>query len=100
MASGSQPGLALGYSVSKALVEAAGDAPLLPVEDFAALPGQGVAGRMDGQLWHLGNHRMVEDLGRCSEALEARIFPLEEAGKIVEVGDIEDRKSTRLNSSH
>lgn len=71
------------HPVSKALVEAAGDAPLLPVEDFAALPGQGVAGRMDGQLWHLGNHRMVEDLGRCSEALEARIFPLEEAGKTV-----------------
>ena len=31
--------------------------------------------------WRLGNHRLVEELGVCSPALEARLATLEEAGK-------------------
>jgi len=63
------------------------DAALMPVEDFSILNGRGVAGRIhdqndqNGQLWHLGNHRLIEELGVCSPALEAQLAILENAGK-------------------
>ncbi len=56
-------------------------ATLLPVEDFRVLNGWGVRGRIDGEAWHLGNHRLVEELGVCSPELEARLALLENAGK-------------------
>lgn len=73
------------HPVAKALV--AGwrarqpDAPILPVENFGVLNGHGVKGSIDGNSWHLGNHRLVEELGICSPALEARLAVLENAGK-------------------
>lgn len=54
---------------------------ILPVEGFGVLNGHGVKGSIDGQPWHLGNHRLVEELGVCSPALEARLVVLENAGK-------------------
>ncbi len=54
---------------------------LLPVEDFAVLNGRGVKGLVDGEEWLLGNHRLVEEIGVCSPALEARLAVLENAGK-------------------
>jgi Cd2+/Zn2+-exporting ATPase len=57
------------------------DATMLPVEEFAVLHGHGVKGRIAGQVWHLGNHRLVEELGVCSPELEARLAILENAGK-------------------
>jgi len=56
---------------------------LLPPSNFTALPGRGVSGRFDGQLYQLGNHRLVEELGLCSPALEALLEPLERQGKSV-----------------
>jgi Zn2+/Cd2+-exporting ATPase len=58
-------------------------ASLEPVADFAVLNGLGVSGRVGGKVWHLGNHRLVESLGLCSEDLEARLGRLEAAGKTV-----------------
>jgi Cd2+/Zn2+-exporting ATPase len=55
----------------------------LEVSDFAALPGRGVKGRVNGRLYHLGNHRLVEDLRLCSPELEAKLDPLEREGKSV-----------------
>ena len=57
------------------------DAKTLKVDDFAVLNGWGVRGSIDGASWHLGNHRLVEKLGVCSPALEARLAELENAGK-------------------
>ncbi len=54
---------------------------LLPVEDFAVLNGRGVKGLVDGEEWLLGNHRLVEEIGVCSPALEAQLAVLENAGK-------------------
>lgn len=54
---------------------------LLPVADFGVLNGRGVKGIVDGELWHLGNHRLVEEMGACSPALEDRLAALENAGK-------------------
>ena len=53
----------------------------MPVEDFAVLNGRGVKGLVDGKEWLLGNHRLVEEIGVCSPALEAQLAVLENAGK-------------------
>ncbi|MFJ2444736.1 ATPase P [Pseudomonas sp. S04] len=73
------------HPVSLAIAKAAVDKhlSLLAVDNFAALAGRGVRGEIDGQVYHLGNHRLVEELGLCSPALEERLFALEEQGKTV-----------------
>ena len=79
------------HPVSRAIAENAAEnnVALLDVDEFTAIPGQGVSGVIgraagtDGQKWHLGNHRMVEELQQCSSGLEERIFALERMGKTV-----------------
>ena len=56
---------------------------LLAVDNFMALAGRGVRGEIDGKLYHLGNHRLVEELELCSPELEEKLFALEEQGKTV-----------------
>jgi len=83
--------------VSQAVAKAA-EADAVPqrgVDDFAAVPGRGVRGTIDGQAYHLGNHRLVEELGRCSPELEARLDALERQGKTV-VMLIDDQKVLAL----
>lgn len=73
------------HPVSRAIADDAAEkgVNLLEVSDFAAILGQGVSGTIDGQQWYLGNHRMVEALGKCSASLEQQIVALEKAGKTV-----------------
>lgn len=73
------------HPVSLAIANAAVDKQLAlrTVDNFAALTGRGVRGEIDGQLYHLGNHRLVEELGLCSPALEEKLFALEQQGKTV-----------------
>ena len=73
------------HPVSLAVAKAAVDKnlQLSAVDNFAALTGRGVRGEMDGQLYHLGNHRLVEELGLCSPALEETLDALEKQGKTV-----------------
>lgn len=59
------------------------DVLLSEVREFAALAGRGVRGVIDGEMYHLGNHRLVEELGLCSPALEAQLDTLERQGKTV-----------------
>ena len=56
---------------------------LSEVSEFAALAGRGVRGDIEGQTYHLGNHRLVEELGLCSPQLEAQLDVLERQGKTV-----------------
>jgi Cd2+/Zn2+-exporting ATPase len=56
---------------------------LAGVPDFAAIPGSGVSGTVDGVLYQLGNHRLIHQLGVCTPRLEARLGELEEQGKTV-----------------
>ncbi|AIL59462.1 heavy metal translocating P-type ATPase [Pseudomonas alkylphenolica] len=56
---------------------------LSEVSAFEALAGRGVRGEVDGELYHLGNHRLVEELGLCSPQLEAQLDALERQGKTV-----------------
>ncbi|MGF6328162.1 Cd2+/Zn2+-exporting ATPase [Pseudomonas sp. BS3782 TE3695] len=73
------------HPVSLAIANAAVDKHPVPltVDNFAALAGRGVRGEINGELYHLGNHRLVEDLGLCSPALEEQLFALEKQGKSV-----------------
>jgi Cd2+/Zn2+-exporting ATPase len=73
------------HPVSRAIAHAAVDKQLAQqvVDNFAALAGRGVRGDIGGQTYHLGNHRLVEDLGLCSPELEAKLFALEKQGKSV-----------------
>ncbi|KTT25467.1 MULTISPECIES: heavy metal translocating P-type ATPase [Pseudomonas] len=73
------------HPVSKAIAKAAiGDGVVLrEVGEFAALPGQGVRGVINGEIYHLGNHRMVDGLGGGSADLKQRITALEREGKTV-----------------
>ncbi len=73
------------HPVSRALAEAAkrDRIPLHDVEGFEALPGRGTKGMMGGKVYHLGNHRLIHEQGRCSDELEARLSALEEQGKTV-----------------
>ena len=56
---------------------------LYRVGELTALPGRGVKGEIDGRTYHLGNHRLVEELGLCSKELEARLDALEQQGRTV-----------------
>jgi Zn2+/Cd2+-exporting ATPase len=73
------------HPVSGALAQAAkrDGIALRNVENFEALPGRGTKGLIDGKLYHLGNHRLIHEQGRCSDELEARLSELEEQGKTV-----------------
>ena len=73
------------HPVSLAIANAAVDQQLAPlmVDNFEALAGRGVRGEINGQVYHLGNHRLVEELNLCSPALEEKLFALEKQGKSV-----------------
>jgi Cd2+/Zn2+-exporting ATPase len=53
------------------------------VGDFTALPGRGVQAALAGQTYVLGNHRLIEERGLCTPALEAELKRHEEAGRTV-----------------
>jgi len=73
------------HPVSRALTDAAkrDGIPLHSVEGFEALPGRGTKGVINGQIYHLGNHRLIHEQGHCSDELEVRLSALEELGKTV-----------------
>ncbi|MBB5408990.1 Cd2+/Zn2+-exporting ATPase [Paraburkholderia sp. HC6.4b] len=73
------------HPVSMAIAAAANDDGVehLHVDAFQAIAGRGVRGDIDGIAYWLGNHRLVEELGRCSPQLEARLDALEQHGKTV-----------------
>ena len=53
------------------------------VTEFKALAGRGVQGLLNGKVHVLGNHRLIEERGQCSPALEAQLKTHEEAGRTV-----------------
>ncbi len=81
------------HPVSKAVTAAAhkDGVPLRDVDGFTALPGRGTQGRIDGTLYHLGNHRLAHELGLCSPPLEAQWSALEQQGKTAIVLAAADR---------
>jgi Zn2+/Cd2+-exporting ATPase len=70
------------HPVSRAIAQ--GLAPtMLQTTEFKALAGRGVQAEIDGVGYVLGNHRLIEERGQCSPALEVRLKAHEEAGRTV-----------------
>lgn len=72
------------HPVAHAIVTAHRDEPgstLLEVDDFEAVVGRGVKGRIDGNAYWLGNHRLTEENGVCSPEVEKELKALEGQGK-------------------
>ncbi len=65
---------------SKAIA-ARGGAGAFDVSGFQALQGRGIEGVIDNERHRLGNHRLLEDSGACTPALEAKLDALEAQGK-------------------
>jgi Cd2+/Zn2+-exporting ATPase len=53
----------------------------LEVQDFKALPGRGVSAKIDGALLLLGNHRLTQERGLSTLALQSTLEGLERQGK-------------------
>lgn len=53
----------------------------LDVSDFESITGRGVKGVINGTLYYLGNHRLIEELVICGEHVESTLLPLEKEGK-------------------
>ncbi|OZI59006.1 heavy metal translocating P-type ATPase [Bordetella genomosp. 1] len=70
------------HPVSRALAQADSAAAVtrLDVSDFEALPGQGVAGTIDGERFHLGNRRLIASLGLLTPEVAAYFDEAEQAG--------------------
>lgn len=61
---------------------AAGAPRALPVvESFESLTGRGAKAVIEGREYFIGNHRLIEELGACSPAVEAELERLEKEGK-------------------
>lgn len=72
------------HPVSRALVEAAPlSLSVSEIDDFSALPGQGIQGQIAGRQLYLGNHQLIEKLGVCSPAVEQHLHQWEQQGKTV-----------------
>lgn len=70
------------HPVSRAI--AAGLEPNgIEAKAFTALVGRGVQADVGGVTYVLGNHRLIEERGQCSSALEAQLKQHEEAGRTV-----------------
>ncbi len=70
------------HPVSKAIF-AGLDEPGDEVEAFTALSGRGTQGTVAGQSLVLGNHRLMEERGQCSDALEQALRAQEKLGRTV-----------------
>ncbi|TID49689.1 cadmium-translocating P-type ATPase [Legionella taurinensis] len=57
------------------------DGEMLFIDQFSALPGRGVKGLVDQELYYVGNHQLAEDNEVCSLGVEQALERLEEEGK-------------------
>ena len=73
------------HPVSKAIAEKARENGVIFFDavNFTAMPGRGVSGAVNGKIWFLGNHRLVEERGQCSPELEKMLCAWEKNGKSV-----------------
>lgn len=69
------------HPVAHAIVTKAQLDKPLEVKSFESITGRGVKGIINGTLYYLGNHRLIEELGVCGENVESILLPLEKQGK-------------------
>jgi Cd2+/Zn2+-exporting ATPase len=71
------------HPVSRAIAQGLGPQPAAQVDDFEALAGRGVQGRVDGQRLALANHRLVQERGLGDAALERALDEHQRQGRTV-----------------
>ncbi len=72
------------HPVSKAIAAGLAESTTVhAVSSFTAIAGRGVQGDIDGQKYVLGNHRLIEERGLCSPAIEAKLAEHENQGRTV-----------------
>ncbi len=81
------------HPLSRAIVAYAekNEAAAAELTEFEALPGRGTRGRLNGDLLHLGSHRVIDDPDVCSPELEGVFESVEREGKSVVVLATRDR---------
>ena len=70
------------HPVSKAIFAGLNE-PGEDVDAFTALSGRGTQGTVAGQSLVLGNHRLIEERGQCSDALQEALRAQEKLGRTV-----------------
>ncbi len=73
------------HPVSRAIAlatEATGVAPQ-PVDDFLAVAGRGVQGKINGQPWYLGSAVWAQERSVMNEAVQARVDDAQKAGQSI-----------------
>nr|WP_238136943.1 heavy metal translocating P-type ATPase [Variovorax sp. JS1663] len=70
------------HPVSKAIAQGL-NLQTQDVQEFSALAGRGTQGRVDGQTYVLGNHRLIEDRKQCSSDIESKLAEHEAQGRTV-----------------
>ncbi len=70
-------------AIAAGLAGPGAEASALQVEDFAALPGRGVTGRIAGATWLLGNRRLAEERGLWTATVEQAAAAHEAEGRSV-----------------
>lgn len=69
------------HPLAQAILEAHGDRPLLDIEDFQAIPGQGLLAKQGGRTIAMGNARLMSQQGISIETLSIQSQELAQAGK-------------------
>ena len=69
------------HPVAAAIVAGYENRAHAPVTGFEALPGRGVKGDLDGQTYTIGNHRLIEELAKCTPEVERTLDRLEAEAK-------------------
>lgn len=54
---------------------------ILEIKQFSAIPGHGVVGYIDNEIYYVGNHRLAEKNKVCSKEIELQLEYLEQEGK-------------------
>ena len=76
-------GLQTGTGPTAPLVDNVNQVNQVTISDFKALVGRGTEALVDGQLWVLGNHRLIEERGQSDAVLEAALATHEQQGRTV-----------------
>jgi Zn2+/Cd2+-exporting ATPase len=71
------------HPIARAIVRSVGgdSAPLAACEGFRALPGLGAEATVGGESVLIGNHRLFEERGLCSPAIDRQLKALGRAGR-------------------
>lgn len=75
------------HRISSAIVRAAAERGCTvssnSVDEFLAIPGKGIAARMNGRKYFLGNQELMEEYGISTEQVSDHIQKIQSEGKIV-----------------